>query len=119
MVVLIFSGDDFTINSIVITIPAGRTFFYVEPFFNVTADNIDEIKQSFAVVAEIGQDVPNNVSCFQIVDGQDGCTTERHGAIRINIIDRIVRFWLIKPEKLLFVVYRDGDRIYLSKSDCE
>lgn len=38
-------------------------------------------------MAEIGQDVPDGVSCFQIADGQEGCTTERYGATRIRIND--------------------------------
>ena len=55
------------------------------------------------MVAEIGQDVPDNVSCFQIVDGQEGCTTERHGATRIRITD-IDRKMMVKVAILIIVV---------------
>ena len=49
-------------------------------------DNIDEEQQSFVVVAEIGPDVPDGASCFQITEGATQCYG-RKGATEIRIID--------------------------------
>ncbi|CAI8022403.1 hypothetical protein GBAR_LOCUS13163 [Geodia barretti] len=43
-------------------------------------------EQSFAIVAEIGPDVPENISCFQIGVGSDVCFGRR-GATEIRITD--------------------------------
>ena len=53
---------DFSDTPIAITLPADRTTFELPPFYTVNDDNIDEDKQSFAIVAEIGPDVPENIS---------------------------------------------------------
>ena len=65
------SGDDFTIEPLTITIPANRRRYTIEQFFNISDDNIDEDEQIFAIVAEIGPDVPDGVSCFQTGEGGD------------------------------------------------
>jgi hypothetical protein len=62
--------DDFRIEKITVEIPAANTSGvqeYVLPpiFVNVKDDDVDEDEQSFAIVAEIGADVPNGTSCFQ------------------------------------------------------
>ena len=54
--------------------------------FTIVDDNIDEDEQSFAIVAEIGPDVPENVSCFQLGVGSTRCHGRR-GATEIRIID--------------------------------
>ena len=51
---------DFSDTPIAITVPADRTTFELPPFYTVNDDNIDEDEQSFAIVAEIGPDVPEN-----------------------------------------------------------
>ena len=55
----LLSGDDFTNKPLTITIPANRRSYTIEQFFNISDDNIDEDQQSFAIVAEIGPDVPH------------------------------------------------------------
>ena len=58
----------------------------IEQFFDIVDDNIDEDRQSLAIVAEIGPDVPDGVSCFKIAEGETACFGRR-GAIQIRIID--------------------------------
>ena len=80
------SGDDFTIEPLTITIPANRQSYTIETFFNISDDNLDEDEQSFAIVAEIGPDVPDGVSCFQTGVGEIRCFGRR-GATEIRIAD--------------------------------
>ena len=60
--------------------------FEIPEFFSIVDDNVNEVEQRFAVVAEIGADVPDNVSCFQIGLGFRGCYG-RLGATEIIIAD--------------------------------
>ena len=54
---------------------------------NITHDDdIDEIEQSFALVAEIGDDVPDSFACFQGQVGDRACLG-RTGATEIRIMD--------------------------------
>ena len=46
-------------------------------------DDIDERTQLFVLLAEIGQDVPTNTSCFQISAGRTGCFGRRGGTVII------------------------------------
>ena len=85
------SGDDFTIEPLTITVPANRRSYTIEQFFNISDDNIDEYEQSFAIVAEIGPDVPDGVSCFQTGEGGTQCFG-RLGATEISITDNDRRF---------------------------
>ena len=80
------SGDDFSNEPLTITVPANQRSFTIEQFFNISDDNIDEDEQSFAIVAEIGPDVPDGVSCFQIAQGLRECHGRR-GATEIRITD--------------------------------
>ena len=62
-VILSFPTADFTNLPITIEIPAAandRTQEFVLPtFFQVIDDDIEEYEQSFAIVAELGPDVPD------------------------------------------------------------
>ena len=80
------SGDDFTNEPLTITVPANRRSYRIETFFNISDDNLDEDEQSFAIVAEIGPDVPDGISCFQTGVGREECHGRR-GATEIRIID--------------------------------
>ena len=80
------SGDDFTNEPLTITVPANRRSYAIETFFNISDDNLDEDEQSFAIVAEIGPDVPDGISCFQTGVGRTECHGRR-GATEIRIID--------------------------------
>ena len=84
-------GDDFTNEPLTITIPANRRSYTIEQFFNISDDNIDEDQQSFAIVAEIGPDVPDGISCFQTEWGGGECHGRR-GATEIRITDNDRRF---------------------------
>ena len=79
-------GSDFSSSSITITVPANTQNFEVPHFFSVTDDDIDEEEQSFALVAEIGPDVPDGVSCFQISEDDRECNGRR-GATEVRISD--------------------------------
>ena len=85
------SGDDFTNEPLTITIPANRRSYTIETFFNISDDNIDEDEQSFAIVAEIGRDVPDGVCCFQTAVGTTRCFG-RLGATEIRITDNDCKF---------------------------
>ena len=73
---------------VTIEIPAARTVFEVQHFFEVIDDDINENEQSFAIVAELGPDVPDtpNFSCFQLQVGETECFGRR-GATKITITD--------------------------------
>ena len=88
------------ITLITVTVPAATTpdpqSYTIPIFFSVIDDDIDEVEQSFALVAEIGPDVTNTCyvdgvgvtecSCFQIQIGAIDCYG-RYGATEIKIID--------------------------------
>ena len=80
------SGDDFIDEPLTITVPANLQRYTIQQFFDVVDDNIDEDRQSFAIVAELGPDVPDGVSCFKVAEGDTVCFGRR-GAIQIRIID--------------------------------
>ena len=77
---------DFSDTPINITVPADSTTFELPPYFTINDDNIDENEQSFAIVAEIGRDVPENISCFQTAVGETDCFGRR-GATEKKITD--------------------------------
>ena len=80
------SGSDFTTQSITVTVPANSESFTISEIIPTVDDDLDEDTQSFAVVAEIGQDVPEGISCFQSGTGESGCHG-RKGATEIIIFD--------------------------------
>ena len=85
------TGTDFTAAPITLEVPAATTdgdaqVFELPSFFQVIDDNIDEIEQSFAIVAELGPDVPDRVACFQLQVGETECFGRR-GATEIRITD--------------------------------
>ena len=84
-------GDDFTNEPLTITVPANQRSYTIETFFNISDDNIDEDLQSFAIVAEIGPDVPDGISCFQIPNADIECHGRR-GATEIRITDNDRKF---------------------------
>ena len=77
---------DFSNQSITLSVPANSQSYEIFQFFTIEDDNVDEDGQSFTVVAEIGPDVPENISCFQIAVGYPICQG-RQGAIEIKIND--------------------------------
>ena len=79
-------GEDFSTSHITVTVPANTQFFEVPYFLSVVDDNIDEEDKSFAIVAKIGPDVPDEVSCFQIATGDTDCHG-RQGATEVRIRD--------------------------------
>ena len=86
---LSFLTGDFTDTSVTIEVPAARTVFEVPNFFEVIDDDINENEQSFAIVAELGPDVPDtpfNFSCFQFKVRGTECFG-RSGATKITITD--------------------------------
>ena len=81
------SVANFSDNITTITVPANSNPSYeITQFFTINDDNIDEDEQSFAIVAEIGQDVPDGISCFQHGVGLTECFG-RCGATEIRITD--------------------------------
>ena len=68
------------------TVPAHRNQFQLPEFFTVNDDNINEPDQVFTITVEVGPDVPEGYSCFQLFPGANGCFG-RHGAARIVIKD--------------------------------
>ena len=80
------TGADFSNEPVTVVVPPGSRTFTVPEFFTVVDDDIDEDEQSFAVVAEIGPDVPENISCFELGVGRRECFG-RQGATEIRITD--------------------------------
>ena len=82
---------DFTTDNITITIPANNIWFEIPAFFTIYDDDIDEDEQSFAIIVEIGPDVPDDVSCFQTAQGDTNCFGRR-GATEVRITDNDRKF---------------------------
>ena len=84
------TGEDFTDVATTAEVPAATTdsiqIYEIPNFFSVRDDNVNEFTQSFAVVAEIGPDVPENSTCFRRQAGLGDCFGRR-GATEIRIID--------------------------------
>ena len=82
--------DDFSSSTIIVTVPAnqnqGVQTFQLPKFFTVIDDNINEPDQVFAVIAEVGQDVPENYCCLLLYAGATDCFVGG-GAARIIIKD--------------------------------
>ena len=82
------AGADFTSDNSTVEIPSYSEFFDLPEFFRVLDDNIDEMRQSFAIIVEIGPDVPDyptNFSCFRTFVHGRTCHGRRGAAqIRIN-----------------------------------
>ena len=92
LLTLIHAGEDLSGKNNTVTVPANTNMFSVlEAFFTIVDDDIDEDEQSFAVVAEIGPDVPEGVSCFQLGVGRTECFGRR-GATQIRIFDNDRKF---------------------------
>ena len=77
---------DFSNEPVTVVVPTGSRTFTVPQFFTIVDDDIDEDEQSFVIVAAIGPDVPENVSCFQVWVGETQCHGRR-GATQIRITD--------------------------------
>ena len=89
----------------IVIVPAATTqgsqTYTLQKFFTVDDDDINEVEQSFALLAEIGDDVPDNCyvesegrtecSCFQIQVGATECLG-RSGATKIRITDNDRKF---------------------------
>ena len=82
------SSTDFTNSTITIEVPAYANGVYEIPsnVFSVIDDDINEIEQSFAVIAEIGTDVPDDIACFQTQAKDTNCYGQS-GATEIIIRD--------------------------------
>ena len=85
---------DFTNVSITIVVPAATSpvpSFTLPQFFSVIDDDINEVEQRFAVVAEIGLDIPDTCYrrgecvCFQYPNSGD--CHGRLGTTEIRIVD--------------------------------
>ena len=83
-----FADADFSSTPFEVTIPADTTTFVLPPNFTVEDDNVNEIRQTYALIGELGDDVTDRFACFQRRDGDErGCAAGRTGATAIRIID--------------------------------
>ena len=95
-------GADFSDNCTDIIVPAAATpgtqSYTIMKLFTVDDDELNEVEQSFALTAEIGDDVLSNCfvedvglsdcSCFLTQDGETECFGDgRSGATEIRITD--------------------------------
>lgn len=105
------------------TVPAGVTEYTIQHFFTIIDDDINEIWQSFALLAEISPDVPDNISCFQTSSrhGREGECYGRKGAVEVIINDNDRKFSpaLIQSLIVTLLVYlcSNGHWIYSAESD--
>ena len=87
---LVSLGKDFTDDPSIVTIPASPNrsgvFEIPSSVTDIIDDEIDEFDQSFILVAEIGDDVPDSFVCFQRQAIGDICMG-RAGATEIRIVD--------------------------------
>ena len=100
---LLLLGADFSEQCTDIIVPAadtpGSQTYTIEKFFTVVDDDLNEVEQSFALIAELGDDIPSNCfvvmegfgrdcRCFQIQDGETECSGDgQSGATEIRITD--------------------------------
>ena len=63
------------------------TFTLDNSVLNIAKDRINEVEQSFALIAEIGPDVPDSFVCFQIEQDGECILNGRKGATLIRIVD--------------------------------
>ena len=87
----IVADVDFVNASVTVEVPPSAKVYgfetvHLPQFFTVFNDDVDEHMQTFAIVAEIGGDVPDGVGCFMINSTHPHCYGRR-GAITIEIID--------------------------------
>jgi hypothetical protein len=85
------AGLDFSDDRKRIEVPAsadgyGLKQLVIVDVVRVIDDDINEIDQTFVVVAEIGPDVPDRFVCFQSQPEQINCG-QRHSATQITIVD--------------------------------
>ena len=84
------TGSDFTTTSHNIRIAATpnspESIYEVVMTCSVINDAINEVEQSFILVAQLGDDVPNEFACFQRQRGDSECFG-REGATEIRIMD--------------------------------
>ena len=85
-------GADFSDRPFTIVLPATQDdpdaaiMFAIPEEYEIIDDDIDEVEQSFALVAEIGDDVPEEFTCFQRHPSDTECFGRR-GATEIEILD--------------------------------
>ena len=86
----LLKGADFTDDCKEFTVPnfaTGGYTYSLEEFF-IVDDDIDEVEQSFALIATLGSDVPDGIACFQRQVGELDCINDgRRGVTRIRITD--------------------------------
>ena len=88
------TGVDFSSMAMTFTVPQNADSFDISNSFTVADDDINEIDQSFALVAELGPEVPDDLACFQIRAGDTECFgTGRLGATEIKITDNDGRLY--------------------------
>ena len=88
---LLLLGTDFSDQCTTVTVPAATTLgiqsYTIPTFFTVDDDNINEVEQSFAIVAEIGPDVPYN--CFVEGVGLSDCSCFHTQVVETQCFGRI------------------------------
>ena len=111
---LLLLGADFSEQCTDIIVPAAETAgsqtYTIEKFFTAVDDNINEVEQSFALIAELGDNIPSNCfvemvglsdcRCFQTQVGEcfgDG----RSGATEIRITDNDCKKYYVTSIKII------------------
>ena len=99
---LLLLGADFSEQCTDIIVPAAETLgtqtYTIQKFFTVVDDDLNEVEQSFALIAELGDDIPSNCfvemvglsdcRCFQAQVGETECFGDGpSGATEIRITD--------------------------------
>ena len=113
VIIISFTGKDFTNASFVIRIPPSEFItpseYIIPQMFDIIDDDIDEVVQSFVLVAKIGEDVPDSFTCFQRENGETGCNanmepTARFGATKISVNDNDGKLDLNTKHNLLSIM---------------
>ena len=83
-----YIGADFNQTTFVHNVSASSTTTNLGPFLEVINDTTNEREQSFAVIARIGDEVPDRFCCFQTQVGATTCIGDgRSGVARMRIED--------------------------------
>ena len=81
-----FPGTDISDDPFTVTIPEGTAVFEIPEDFNVIDDNMTENEQRFALIAQLGEDVPGRFACFKRQFNDSECLGTT-GATEIDIVD--------------------------------
>ena len=88
-----FTGTDYDNSVFFRTIPPNTTSRVLNQRIRIYNDSINEVEQLFALVGELGPEVPEEFACFRVTFGEAECRG-RVGTTGIRIRDNDRKYYL-------------------------